>query len=171
MERDYLRAQAWLLETSLHWGRMAEDLPHFASGAFLARQQRAIAALMHTREPRLASYLRALHSVTVRHFSSDGLHCLVIDQQTERMLMTRHYWTGKVITQQRFGDTALVYRMSYDLQDRRWKIDQLVQELPPAFGPSPPPECRWRQPCHWGADATGNQKREPDILRSLFSLY
>ena len=65
-----------------------------------------------------------------RHFSADGLRCLLIDRQTERVASTRHYWTSQPIGQQRLQDVTLVVQMVYDLHYRRWLIERLVQTLP-----------------------------------------
>ena len=69
--------------------------------------------------------------MSVRHFSTDGLLCLLIDRQTERAMLTRGYWTGSASHRQRLPDAALVWEMAYDLGAKRWKIKRLVQALPP----------------------------------------
>ena len=134
VKRDYLATQTWLEETANHWGLLAAELDQHAAGAYRQRQLAALAQLVQSPGPRLAARLTASHLLGVRHFSSDGLHCLLIDRQTERTMTTTGYWTGRLIQRQRLPDSHLVYRMLYDLKDQRWKIERLVQRLPAAPG-------------------------------------
>ena len=134
VKRDYLATQAWLAEYSNHWGLLATELHQHAAGAYQQRQMVALAHLVQTPGPCLAASITASHWLGVRYFSSDGLRCLVIDRQTERLAITTNYWSGRELHRQRLPDTSLVYRMQYDLKDQRWKIERLVQRLPAAAG-------------------------------------
>jgi hypothetical protein len=78
--------------------------------------------------------MRAEHALQVRHFTADGLRCLLIDRQTQRTVGTRHYWSGRPIGTQRLPSATLVHQMLYDPQRRRWKIERLVQTLPAPTG-------------------------------------
>jgi len=132
VKRDYLATQAWLAECSKQWGLLAAELDQHASGAYRQRQRAALAQLVQSPGPRLAATLTANHLLGVRHFSSDGLRCLLIDRQTERTIATSGYWTGRHIHRQRLPDSDIVYRMRYDVKAQRWQIERLVQRLPAA---------------------------------------
>jgi hypothetical protein len=134
VKRDYLAAQAWLAEAACDWGMLALELERYASGTHYKRQLAALSLLVDTRGPRVASVQRAKHTLAVRHFSADGLRCLVVDRQTERSLSTLHYWSGRLIHRQRLPAAALVWQMTYDRGARRWKMERLVQTLPAPSG-------------------------------------
>jgi hypothetical protein len=78
--------------------------------------------------------LLADRHLQVRHFTTDGLRCLLIDRQTQRLASTRHYWAGRPAGTQRLRDTTIVMQMVYDLQRRRWLIERQVQALPTPAG-------------------------------------
>ncbi|MEP7357572.1 MAG: hypothetical protein ABI847_10065 [Anaerolineales bacterium] len=138
VKRDYLAALAWLAECSADWGLMATELDRYTSGAYFKREWTALGLLVQSPGPRLAAVAAADHHLVVRRFSSDGLLCLLIDHQTQRRMTTRSYWSGRALHAQALPDTALVFQIVFDLKDRRWKIDRLVQRLPrPASGPVP----------------------------------
>lgn len=126
---SYREAQEWLADTSADWGRFAQGLERHACGPYLRAQGRALARLVNQR-PRLAAVLSATHDYSVHRFSGDGLRCLLVDRQTSRLLSTRDYWTGREIHQQRLDDADLVFQMCYTVDDKRWKIERLVQQLP-----------------------------------------
>ena len=132
VKRDYLITQSWLAECAHNWGLLAAELDRHAAGAYHRRQRAALAQLVQSPGPRLAAVVTAQHQLAVRHVSSDGLRCWLIDRQTERAVTTSAYWTGRVCHRQRLPDTDLAYRMLYDLEDRCWKIERLVQRLPAA---------------------------------------
>ncbi len=127
---DYRTAQEWLTACAHHWGKFASQLGKYTTGDYFKYQQRALASLAQSRKPRLAAELTAGHELTVRCFSTDGLSCLLIDRQTARAVTTSDYWSGRALHRQQLEDRATVYQMQYDADDRRWKIAQLVQELP-----------------------------------------
>ncbi len=126
---DYRATLDWLETCAAHWGRFAEGLERYTSGSYLKFQRRALASLVNAR-PRLAVSLSAQHAYAVRHFTPDGLRCLLIDRQTERRLTTSGYWDSQPLPAQLMDDTALVFQMHYDQTDKRWKIERLIQELP-----------------------------------------
>jgi hypothetical protein len=130
VKRDYLAAQSWLAESARNWGLLAAELEHYAAGAYYKRQQHALSLLVQARGPRLASIQDANHQLAVRHFSADGLRCVLLDHQTHRSLITLHYWSGAVVHRQRLPPAVCVWQMAYDQRDRRWKIERLVQTLP-----------------------------------------
>jgi hypothetical protein len=135
VKRDYLAAQAWLEECAADWGLLARELDRYTAGAYLKRQRAALGLLAQTRGPRFAAVLSTDHLLQVRHFTSDGLRCLLIDRQTARTGRTRGYWTGQPAGAQRLPDATLVVQMLYDVRQRRWLIERLIQTLPtPAPG-------------------------------------
>jgi hypothetical protein len=127
---DYRAAQGWVAMCAANWGRFASRLDNYTTGAYLQQQRRVVAALMQSRQPRLTTEFSAVHTLSVRYFSSDGLRCLLIDRQTSRAVTTLDYWSGRPLCRQQLDDRAFVYQIQYDTQDNRWKIAQLVQELP-----------------------------------------
>ena len=127
---DYRAAQEWAAACALNWGRFAGKLDDYTTGDYFKHQQRILVSLAQTRKPRLAAKHTATHALSVRHFSSDGIQCLIIDRQTSRAVMTLDYWSGRKGRRQQLDDCAFVYQMQYDLHDHRWKIARLVQELP-----------------------------------------
>lgn len=152
VQRDYLATQHWLNDTALQWGLQARELPHYTSGPYLQWQQRALAQLMRQPGPRFAATLAADHHLVVRHFASDGAQCLLIDQQTQRHLTTRAYWSGQVAHHQALEPTTLVWQMAYDMREKRWKIQRLVQRWPPPVPRTLPVKWATRLPTHMGRD-------------------
>jgi hypothetical protein len=126
---SYREAQAWLADCAADWGRFAQGLERHACGPYLRAQSRALARLV-TQRPRLAATLTAAHEYSVHRFSGDGLRCLLVDRQTARLLTTSNYWTGRAVHLQRLDDAALVFQMCYHVDDKRWKIERLIQQLP-----------------------------------------
>ncbi len=131
VEADYLAAQQWRIETMLdNDTSYLRGLPRYFSGEALIEQQRISLLQMRRRRPRLIGVLRAHHRVQVRRFSEDGLTCCVIDQQSERRMATYDYWTKRRLHTQDLGTGVFVYQMRRDSSVQRWKIDQLIQQLP-----------------------------------------
>jgi len=130
VKRDFLATQTWLAEGARDWGLLGRELEQYASGAYLRRQRNALGLLAQTRGPRVASVQTADHTLAVRHFSADGLRCLLVDWQRDRVVSTSHYWSGALIHEQRLPEAAFVWLMAYDSHDRRWKVERLVQTLP-----------------------------------------
>jgi hypothetical protein len=129
---DYLAAQAWLARCSANYGQLSRDLERFTAGPYLRRQQAILGLLAQTRGPRLAAVLEADRQIAVRHFSADGLRCLVVDRQSQRRMVTRRYWAGDEAGRQSLPDAILVTQMVYDPRERRWKLERLIQSLPAA---------------------------------------
>ncbi len=134
VKRNYLSTQTWLEECASDWGLLAHELERHAAGPYLKRQRAALGLLAQTRGPRFAAVLNAERQLQVRHFSTDGLRCLIVDRQTGRTASTRHYWTGQPAGTQRLPDATVVVQMVYDLQRRRWLIERQVQTLPTPAG-------------------------------------
>lgn len=132
---DYLAAMRWLQEHGLApWQYRWRVAPTYLSGPYLRRFQAILTQQDRKGAPAVAGVLRADHQLTVRHFSEDGETCLVVDQQTQRRMATYDRRTQDRVTTQDLGDGALVFRMRYDGVERRWKIDDFVQELPQGWG-------------------------------------
>jgi|CXWL01.1.fsa_nt_gi hypothetical protein len=127
---DYRAAQEWVAMCAANWGKFASRIDNYTTGVYLQQQRLILAALVQSRKPRLTTEFSAVHTLSVRYFSSDGLRCLLIDRQTSRAVTTLDYWSGRSLCRQQLDDRAFVYQLQYDAQDNRWKIAQLVQELP-----------------------------------------
>ncbi|MCC7451129.1 MAG: hypothetical protein IT324_27195 [Anaerolineae bacterium] len=131
VEADYLAAQHWMSEALMRgYGRFLQEGPRYLSGVFLKAQQRSTTYQMHKHGPCMIGVLRAHHNVRVRHFSDDGLSCYVVDHQTERRMATYECSQFRRLHTQELLEGAYVYRMVYDTASRRWKIDELIQQLP-----------------------------------------
>jgi hypothetical protein len=126
---NFRESQEWLETCAANWGRFAGGYERYLSGPYLKQQRRALASLVN-QKPRIALEQSANHLYSVRHFTSDGLHCLLIDQQTARVLTTLSYWSGRVLHQQHLDDRAYVYQLGYEMNEKRWKIEKFIQELP-----------------------------------------
>lgn len=127
---DYRAAQEWVAMCAANWGKFASRIDNYTTGVYLQQQRRILAALVQSRKPRLTTEFSAVHTLSVRYFSSDGLRCLLIDRQTSRAVTTLDYWSGRSLCRQQLDDRAFVYQLQFDAQGNRWKIAQLVQELP-----------------------------------------
>ena len=93
---DYQIAQKVLMACAIsNWGKFAERLDSYTAGPYLAYQRKALASLMQARNPRLAAEFSAKHDLAVRHFTTDGLRCLLVDRQTQRAVSTSAYWSGR----------------------------------------------------------------------------
>jgi hypothetical protein len=131
VEADYLAAQRWMSEALLAgYVRFVNEAPAYFVGSYLKREQHNADVQMRGPGPRLIGILRAHHHIHVRHFSDDGLSCYVVDQQTERRMATYDYWELRRLHTQDLGEGAYVYRMVYDRTADRWKIEELIQQLP-----------------------------------------
>jgi len=131
VQADYLAAQNWVLETQLSsYTLYQRELPRYFSGELLAEQSRIIDIQLRRRSPRLVGALRAHHQLQVRRFSDNGLSCCLLDYQTERRMATYDYWSKRRLHTQNLGDGVYVYLMIYDLAADRWKLAQLIQQLP-----------------------------------------
>ena len=132
---DYLSSLRWMHDHMLSaWQYQMANAPTYLSGGFLKRHHAILTQNRSIGEPRGVGILRADHQVLVRHFSEDGERCLVVDQQAQRRMATYDPRSHERVQTQDLGDGAVVYLMRYDLIDRRWKIDEFVQELPPGWG-------------------------------------
>ncbi len=131
VETDYLEAQRWMSEALLAgYIRFMNEAGAYFTGSYLKREQRNADVQLRKSGPRLIGILRAHHHIRVRHFSDDGLTCYVVDQQTERRMATYDYWQLRRLHTQDLGEGSYVYRMTYDRAAKRWKIEELIQQLP-----------------------------------------
>jgi hypothetical protein len=128
VRNDYLRAQDWLGESQL-WarGQQLHMAAYYLSGEALKNHQ---VALLNQGRARFIGVLRADHEVEVRHFSETGDRCLLVDFQSGRRMATYNAQTRERLMTQDMGSGAVVYQLAYDLHDRRWKLERLIQELP-----------------------------------------
>jgi hypothetical protein len=130
VQTDYLNALAWMQESAL-WPDTQiayREAAHFLTESFLRRFRQRI----HQSVSNYRAVLRADHQLQARHFSPDGVRCLVIDQQTDRRMAT--YFDGRRLHTQDLGSCAFVYEMVYDRRARRWKIATFIQQLPLGWG-------------------------------------
>jgi len=119
----------WLQDIASDPGNTIENAADYLSGDMLRRFERQI-QYRQTTPLFFVGVLRADHEIDVRYFSSDGQSCLVVDHQTEQRIATYDAETHHRILTQDMGESTLVYRMIYDLDDERWKLDEFVQTLP-----------------------------------------
>ncbi|PJF40532.1 MAG: hypothetical protein D6737_01640 [Chloroflexi bacterium] len=135
VEYDYLAAHQWLGESALQsWRLQAMQASSWLAGDYLKQHQKLIAQYQVMRVPCYVGIHRAVHAVEVRQFSDDGASCYIIDRQSQCRMATYDYHNQTRILTQDMGDTAVVYRMIYDKNDRRWKIESYIQELPSGWG-------------------------------------
>lgn len=131
VRRDYTAAMRWLQDSVLgQWTQQWSASSSFLTGAYLRRYQGILMDYRTKGVPRCVGVLRADHHIEVRHFSDDGLHCLVIDRQVGRRMATYDSRTLTRLHTQDLGDGTVVYQMSYDTEEQRWKIENYIQELP-----------------------------------------
>ncbi|MBZ0295463.1 MAG: hypothetical protein K8L99_23085 [Anaerolineae bacterium] len=128
---DYLEAVDWLhnsmmLDRAQRW----VVAPIYLEGGYLKRFQRIVNYYQSTDKMQAYGVLRSAHEVSVRHFSEDGEHCLVIDTQTQRRMATYDLETGERLHTQDLGECTCVYQMVYSSGGNRWKIEAFIQELP-----------------------------------------
>lgn len=137
---DYLAAVHWLQETMLRpaevWSIQAE---RYLTGPYLKRYQDWCRQRLQS-EPRFLGILRADHQVQVRHFSDDGVRCLVIDVQTQRRMATYDVRAQKRLHTQDLGSYAAVYQLRYDTAGKRWKLEAFIQDLPAGWTSANPAE-------------------------------
>ena len=131
VQNDYLDTMGWLTESVFFsWSQQWLTAPTHLSGSFLGRYQEILADYRTAKPPLYVGVLRCTHDVEVCEFSDDGEKCLVIDRQTSQRMATYDYQTHDRINTQDLGDGVVVYMMAYDHEDKRWKIDRHIQELP-----------------------------------------
>jgi len=133
VETDYLAAQRWMVDASMAgYARFLSEAPTYFAGSYLKRQQKIVGLLMQGSKPcvRFIGILQAQHEIYVRHFSDDGLSCYLLDDQTARKMLTYEYWHARCVNSQSLLAGTYVYRMVYDRAGRRWKIEDLIQQLP-----------------------------------------
>ncbi len=132
VKRDYLAFYTYAAETLPHgWLAYLRDLNRYLCEDMLREQRHNLSVRLQNDRGRVFDVLRATHQMEVRHFSADGLTCILIDHQTERRLATYEYWTRNRLHTQDVGEANYVFKMMYDSRDARWKIAEYIQTLPP----------------------------------------
>jgi len=136
VKRDYLSFYDYAARTLPQgWLAYLQELEDYLCGEALLLQRQSLEARLRHDRGRLVEVLRAQHQLYVRHFSDDGLTCIVIDQQSEIRLATYDYWRGQRLHTQNMGRANLVYQMRYDPKAGRWKRERFIQHLPPQATP------------------------------------
>lgn len=133
VEDHYLIAQQWSAGALfVGYIKFLREAPRYFSGNYLKRQTKIADAQVKSLRSgvRFVGVLRAKHRIRVRHFSDDGLSCYLVDHQSVRLMVTYEYWQRRELHTQLLEPGAYVYRMIYDRASKRWKIDDLVQQLP-----------------------------------------
>lgn len=127
VQADYLRAIAWLSQNHFlsHKTRLAEAPMHLC-GTLLDDYLNSLS----THHPYFIGVLRCVHTISVRSISSDTQHCLVIDTQITRRMVTYCSKTYRRVVTQDMGNATVIYEMRYDDSDQRWKLNRFIQELP-----------------------------------------
>lgn len=132
--RDYLSAVEWMQNSpSLPWTHQWRSGTSVFAGGFLRRYQQLLLRQRGERGSLFYGVLRADHTVEVRGFSADGLRCWLIDRQTGRRIATYSHEHHERLTTQDMGDGAVVMQLLYHPDEDCWKIESLIQELPPGW--------------------------------------
>jgi hypothetical protein len=135
VKRNYLDAVNWLHDSMFgSWSQQWSGASGYLSGAQLKRHQQILLRSRGARMPQIAGIIRCDHVLEVRHFGENGDQCLIVDYQTGRRMATYNRETQERVHTQDLGDGVLVYKMKYDDNARRWKIEQFIQELPAGWG-------------------------------------
>lgn len=129
---DFLETIGWLHDSALlppaHQRLVA---PYYLTDTYLQSYK----SLLKTQADQpFIGVLRADHQIAVRYFSEDGTVCLVVDRQQQQRIATYHARTQARVFTQDLGDAMVVYQMRYDINNQRWKIAELVQQLPSGWG-------------------------------------
>jgi hypothetical protein len=133
VEDHYLTAQQWSASALFEgYIKFLREAPYYFSGNYLKRQTKVADAQVKALRSgvRFVGILRTKHRIRVRHFSDDGLTCYLVDHQPVRLMVTYEYWQRRELHTQLLEPGAYVYRMVYDRSAKRWKIDDIVQQLP-----------------------------------------
>ncbi len=134
---DYIDTLQWFqINTLFHWRDSWNTALFYLTGHSLKQFQRAASRMandLKTQKACFTGILRAHHVPDVRYFSSDGLRCLVFDQQSDRRIATYNLNTQKRLHTESLPDVVVVMRMFYDSDDQRWKHERHIQDLPHAW--------------------------------------
>jgi hypothetical protein len=137
VQRDYLAFYEYAAATlPKGWMAYLRNLDHYLSGDMLRLQRESLYLRLRHNRGRIVGIIRANHHLQVRHFSGDGMRCLVIDHQTEQRMATYDYWTSERLHTQDLGGMVYIYQMQFDQAAGRWKIDHLVQQMQPDVYPT-----------------------------------
>ncbi len=135
VESDFLAAQRWMADSlTSGYVRFLREAPQYLTGNYLKSELNNAGTQVRKHGPRLLGVLQAHHYLQVRYFSDDGLACYVVDHQTRRRMITYDLWKMHRLHAQDLGEGVYVYRMAYIRSERRWKIEDLIQQLPLGWG-------------------------------------
>lgn len=135
----FLEAMRWSEEMPLMASTLqTASAPRYLCGAMLRRVRGILArrtadAGVHSA---MTEVLRAEHDAEPHYFTPHGERCLIIDRQINRRLAVYDLRRDRRVVTQDMGQGILVYRLMFDTQDSRWKLDSLTQELPAGWGAS-----------------------------------
>jgi hypothetical protein len=136
VRNDYLMAVRWQRDSVF---QPVEVQLHAASSYFTGehlQQYQQILGYHRRKNPmQFIEVFQAQHTVQVRHFTNKGESCLLVDRQTERMIITKDLTHDAPPLQQSLPDAMVVYQMKYERSQRRWKIERYIQEIPGALWP------------------------------------
>lgn len=132
VKRDYLAFYRYATQTLPQgWVAYGHGLSRYLCDDMLQQQRESLNMRLEHDRGRLVDILRASHEVHVRNFSSDGMRCIVIDQQSEQRMATYDYWNGDRLHTQDLGSTVYIYVMRYDAKQERWRIAKHIQQFIP----------------------------------------
>jgi len=133
VKQDYLAFYRYATNTLPQgWLPYMRNLEQYVTGELLTTQRESLRGRLRHDRGRLTEIYYSDHNVQVRNFSSDGLHCVVVDHQTNCHIVSYDYWDQRMLHQQKLPSTIVVYKMVY-VEDR-WKIDHLIQQMHPSLG-------------------------------------
>lgn len=123
---NFLTAIEWLQVSAMRDGAHISAATHL-SGEYLKQYLNLV---RNQSNDRFSGVLLTTHQPTVRYLTKDAMHCLVIDHQTGRRMLTCDRRTGRFLNVQDLEEGMVVYQMAYDRLQKRWKLDAFIQELP-----------------------------------------
>jgi len=128
---DYDSVQRWTASALMDgYPFYLGGLPEHYSGEALTEHSRVMLNQVRRTGTRLVGILEATHEIQVRRFSSDGRACYLFDRQTDQRMVTYDHRSKRKVSVQPLGSGLYVYRMVYDVAAKRWKIAELIQQLP-----------------------------------------
>ncbi len=131
VRNDYLMAVRWQRDSAFQPLEVQmNSATYYFTGEYLHHYQTLLGYHRRRHPPRYTDILQAQHSVQVRHFTSNGERCLLLDRQTERSVTTCNLMQSASPLRQALTDAVVVYQMQYERSQRRWKVERYVQEIP-----------------------------------------
>jgi hypothetical protein len=136
VRNDYLMAVRWQRESVFQTVDVQlHSASNYFTGEHLQQYQQILGYHRRKHPMRFIEILQAQHTVQVRNFTNKGESCLLVDRQTERMIITYNDLQNTRPMQQALPDAMVVYQMKYERSQRRWKIERYIQEIPGALWP------------------------------------